>query len=183
MYLRQPDLRYKKTLTFLNQFAEKSDKILDLGTPNPFSELMQKTGYSVQNTNGEDFDNDYQKIAEYDFDCLTSFEVFEHLFAPYNLLKAIQPKSGKEIKLIVSVPLKVWFSKAYWNKDNEWDRHYHEFEPRQFDWLLEKTGWQIIHKETWTSPARFAFGIRPLLRYIFPSYYFVYAVKRNTKNK
>jgi hypothetical protein len=173
-----PDLRYKKTFEFFKKFASQSDKILDLGTPNPFSELMIRKGYSVQNTKGEDFDPEFARIATYDFDCLTSFEVFEHLMAPYNLLNAIQPKEGREIKLITSVPLSVWFSKAYWNKNIEWDRHYHEFEPRQFDWLLEKTGWEILHKETWKSPDRLRFGIRPVLRFLFPGYYFVHAVKR-----
>ncbi len=178
MKKQQANLRYKKTLDYLSKHSSKSERILDLGTPNPFSELMKAEGYQVQNTQGEDFDAEFDKVAAYDFNCMTSFEVFEHLMAPYNLLKALQPKNGSDIKLVASVPLNVWFSKAYWNKQNEWDRHYHEFEPRQFDWLLEKTGWEIIHKETWTSPSRIALGIRPVLRLFFPSYYFVTAVKR-----
>jgi hypothetical protein len=30
-----------------------------------------------------------------------------------------------------------------------WDRHYHEFEDWQLDWLLEKTGWKIIDSQKW----------------------------------
>jgi ribosomal protein S6 len=32
-----------------------------------------------------------------------------------------------------------------------WDRHYHEFEDWQLDWL-EKTGWKIIDSQKWTNP-------------------------------
>jgi hypothetical protein len=168
------DKRFEKTLQFLKQNLDTSKSILDLGTPNLMSVAMKSEGYKVLNTSGEDFDVEFKKIiSSFDVDCYTSFEVFEHLLAPYNILKEI-PK-GK--RLICSVPLNVWFSKAYWNEDNDWDKHYHEFEPRQFDFLLEKTGWTIIKKELWASPDKFRWGIRPLLRYIFPSYYFVVAEK------
>lgn len=168
------DRRFNKTLQFLKDNVNQNEKILDLGTPNLMSKAMQEAGYKVFNTSGEDFDVDFIKIIDsFDVDTYTSFEVFEHLFAPYNLLKEIP--TGK--KLVCSVPLKVWFSKAYWNEANDWDKHYHEFEPRQFDFLLQKTGWKIIKKELWTSPDKFRFGIRPLLRFIFPSYYFVVAEK------
>ena len=175
-----PDLRFKKTLDFLQKNASKDEVFLDLGTMNPFTKIMQEKGYNVSNTQGEDLDDDYKKINDYDFDCITSFELFEHLLAPYNILKEISSED-KTLRIITSVPLKVWFSKAYWNKNDEWDRHYHEFEPRQFDWLLEKAGWKIITSETWTSPAKFQLGFRPLLRYIYPSYYFVHAIKEPKK--
>lgn len=171
-----PNLRYKKTLEFVKKNIPKDEVILDLGTPNPFTQIMKDNGFNPSNTQGEDLDDDYQKINNYDFDCITSFEIFEHLMAPYNLLKEIEPKD-KPIRLISSVPLNVWFSKAHWTKDNPWARHYHEFESRQYDWMLEKAGWKIITSEKWTSPARFALGIRPLLRFIFPSFYFVHAIK------
>ncbi len=166
-------LRFRKTLLFLEKHIGKNEAILDLGTPNLLSRAMHERGYRVTNTRGEDFDEQYREvIAGYPADCYTSFELFEHLLAPYNILKEI-----KHGKLICSVPLKVWFASAYWNNANEWDRHYHEFEPRQFDWLLEKSGWKIVAREKWASPDKFRFGLRPLLRFIFPSFYFVYAVK------
>ncbi|HLV42449.1 MAG TPA: methyltransferase domain-containing protein [Brumimicrobium sp.] len=171
-----PNLRYKKTLEFVKKNLPKDEKILDLGTPNPFTQIMKENGYKASNTKGENLDNDFKKINEYDFDCLTSFEIFEHLLAPYNLLKEVS-STDRPIRLISSVPLSVWFSKAHWNNKNTWARHYHEFEARQYDWLLEEAGWKIISSEKWTSPARFAFGLRPLLRFIFPSYYFVHAIK------
>ena len=57
-----------------------------------------------------------------------------------------------------------------------WDRHYHEFEDWQFDWLLEKSNWKIEKKDKWTSHIK-KIGFRPLLRTITPRYYIVYATK------
>ncbi len=175
-----PNLRYKKTLDFVKKNLPKDELILDLGVMNPFTQVMNDNGYKTSNTQGEDLDDDYKNINNYDFDCITSFEIFEHLLAPYNVLKEISSDT-KDIRLLSSVPLNVWFSKAYWNKNDKWDRHYHEFEPRQYDWLLEKAGWKIISSETWTSPSRHQLGIRPLLRYLYPSYYFVHAIKEAKK--
>lgn len=177
---RIPNRRYRKTLEFLERSIGKEEKILDLGIPNPFSELMARRGFQVSNTKGEDLDIHPAIGSRYDFTCITSFEVFEHLLAPYNLLQQAQPPPGGKITLVASVPLKVWFAKAYWNAKDPWDRHYHEFEPRQFDWLLEKSGWRIIHSEAWASPARLALGIRPFLRFFWPSYYLVHAEKTST---
>ncbi len=37
-------------------------------------------------------------------------------------------------------PVKIMVPSAYRSKTDERDRHYHEFEDWQFDWLLEKQG-------------------------------------------
>jgi len=100
---------------------------------------------------------------------VTAFEIFEHLLAPYNILKELKCN-----KLIASIPLKLWFARAYWNESDDWDKHYHEFEPKQFQFLLEKTGWKIKDSEFWTSPDQNKIGVRPLLRYFYPRYYIVY---------
>ena len=89
--------------------------------------------------------------------------------APYNVLKHIQAKH-----LVASVPLRLWFASAYKSSSDKWDRHYHEFEDWQFDWLLEKAGWKIIKTEKFTNPVN-KLGVRPLLRYFTPRYYLVYA--------
>ena len=57
------------------------------------------------------------------------------------------------------------------------DRHYHEFEDWQLDWLLEKTGWKITAREKFTHPVK-KLGFRPLLRYFTPRYYVVYAERK-----
>jgi hypothetical protein len=80
----------------------------------------------------------------------------------------------KASKLITTVPLKLWFASAYRSKTDKWDRHFHEFEDWQFDWLLEKSGWQIRKSEKWSSPVN-KIGFRPILRKFTPRYYAVYA--------
>jgi len=164
-----PKKRYQHTLRFLEEVITKEDRILDLGVTNPFSELMKKEGFQVTNTVGEDLDLDTSAVRTTDFDTVTAFEIFEHFVSPFNTLKDIQAK-----KLVASVPLRLWFAPAYRSKTDMWDRHYHEFEDWQFDWLLEKAGWKIIKSEKFTNPVK-KFGIRPILRKFTPRYYLVYA--------
>lgn len=166
-----PNKRYKKTIEFLNQHIPKNSSILDLGVVNPFTNFMQNEGYKVQNTNGEDLDTDTSSIENSDAEVVTAFEIFEHLLSPLTVLKSI-----KTDKLVASVPLKLWFSSAYRSKTDQWDRHYHEFEDWQFDWLLEKAGWKIIARDKWTNPTK-KLGLRPFLRLFTPRYYIVYAEK------
>ena len=166
-----PNKRYQKTLEFLNQHVPKNSKILDLGVVNPFTAFMQNEGFIVENTKGEDLDLNITAIENSNAEILTAFEIFEHLVSPLTVLKAT-----KATKLVASVPLRLWFSKAYQSKTDQWDRHYHEFEDWQFDWLLEKAGWKIVARNKWTNPTK-KIGIRPFLRLFTPRYYIVYAEK------
>ena len=150
-------------------------KILDLGTPNDFSEIMKNAGYEVENTKGENLDIDFKIVSESDADLITAFEIFEHMLAPFNLLNSLKNK-----KLIASIPLKLWFASAYWKENDDWDKHYHEFEVKQFNFLLEKSGWNIIKYEKWTPYKRFKLGIRPFLRMFTNRYYIVYCERQKT---
>lgn len=171
MYTKIPHRRYRNTLLFLQAVLPAPATILDLGVKNPFSEIMEQNGYTVYNTKGEDLDLLPEIVKEYKVDAVTAFEIFEHLLAPFNVLKNIE-----STKLIATIPLNLWFAKAYQSKTDKWDRHYHEFEDWQFDWLLEKTGWKIQTTEKWTSPIN-KVGFRPILRKFTPRYYAVYATK------
>jgi len=169
MYKITPKKRYNHTIEFLQSVLPAPAKILDLGIRNELSEILETYGYTVYNTHGEDLDLDFDNVKDFEVDAVTSFEIFEHLIAPFNVLKTI-----KANKLITTVPLKLWFANAYKSKSDKWDRHYHEFEDWQFDWLLEKSGWKIQKTEKWTSPIN-EIGIRPILRKYTPRYYAVYA--------
>ena len=164
-----PNKRFKHTIQFLEKHVAKTESILDLGVVNPFSKIMVKHGFSVENTIGEDLDIDTSTIIKSNSTVVTAFEIFEHLISPFTVLQSI-----KTDKLVASVPLKLWFSSAYRSKTDMLDRHYHEFEDWQFDWLLEKAGWKIIDRQKWTNPTK-KLGIRPLLRWFTPRYYIVYA--------
>ncbi len=164
-----PKKRYKHTLRFLKQFVSEEDRILDLGVENPFSEILKREGFNVSNTSGEDLDLETAAVKSDAYDVVTAFEIFEHLVSPFNVLQDIKAR-----KLVASVPLKLWFASAYRSKTDELDRHYHEFEDWQFDWLLEKSGWRIKKREKFTNPVK-KVGIRPILRRFTPRYYLVYA--------
>ncbi|WP_422105794.1 methyltransferase [Winogradskyella sp.] len=169
-----PNKRFRLTLEFLKKHVDPSESILDLGVKNPFSEIMISEGYKVENTKGEDLDEDQTSIKNSTAEVVTAFEIFEHLLSPYEVLKSIEAN-----KLVISVPLRLWFASAYRSKTDTWDRHYHEFEDWQLDWLLEKTGWTIKDSAKWTNPVK-KFGIRPFLRQFTNRYYIVYA-ERNSK--
>jgi hypothetical protein len=164
-----PNKRFKNTIEFLNKHIPQSKTILDLGVVNPFTQIMKEHGYSVENTKGEDLDIDVTNIVNSKAEVVTAFEIFEHLLSPFTVLKSI-----KADKLVASIPLKLWFSSAYRSRTDMLDRHYHEFEDWQFDWLLEKAGWKIIDSKKWTNPTK-KIGIRPILRWFTPRYYIIYA--------
>tara|TARA_R110002049_G_scaffold6548_19_gene41199 strand:+ start:832 stop:1356 length:525 start_codon:yes stop_codon:yes gene_type:complete len=166
---KYPKKRYRHTLNFLKEHISKEETILDLGVANPFSEILLKEGFKVTNTKGEDLDLDTAVVKTDNFDVITAFEIFEHLVSPFNVLNDI-----KANKLVASIPLKLWFASAYRSETDKWDRHYHEFEDWQFDWLLEKAGWRIKKSEKFTNPVK-KIGIRPILRRFTPRYYLVYA--------
>lgn len=166
-------LRYDKTLDFIKKNAPDASTILDLGTPNSFSKIMEDRGFQVYNTSGQDLDFDYETLKEFkDIELVTALEIFEHLLNPLLVLKNLPAD-----KLVASVPLSLWFAKAYRSKTDPWDRHFHEFEDWQFDWLLEKAGWRILDSVQWCSPQD-KIGLRPLLRRVTPRFYMVYAERQ-----
>ena len=166
---KSEEIRFRKTIRFLEENISKSDMILDIGQPNHLSGFMISQGYKVTNTSeNADLDFDYDIVKE-NFDVVTAFEILEHMVSPFPLLSSI-----KAPKLVASVPLKLWFANAYWNPNDPFDRHYHEFEPKQFHMLLNKAGWEVIKSEKWIIWSFDKIGIRPLLRNITPRYYIVY---------
>lgn len=166
-----PSKRFNLTLQFLKKHVSTAETILDLGVPNPFSKIMEDNGYAVINTKGEDVDNDQTALQAENYEVFTAFEIFEHLLNPYTVLQNV-----KADKVLISIPLRLWFSPAYRSKTDMWDRHYHEFEDWQLDWLLEKAGYKIVDRLKFTHPVK-KLGLRPLLRWITPRYYLVYAEK------
>lgn len=166
-----PNKRFRITLEFLKKHISTSETILDLGVQNPFSKIMEENGYSVINTKGEDLDKNQSTLKNEEYSVFTAFEIFEHLLNPYTILENI-----KCDKVLISIPMRLWFSSAYRSKTDKWDRHYHEFEDWQLDWLLEKTGFKIIDSIQFTHPVK-KIGFRPLLRYFTNRYYLVYAEK------
>ena len=111
-----PNKRYKHTLAFLQKHVPVSASILDLGVDNPFSKIMKEHGYRVANTQGEDLDVDLSTVQKSDADVVTAFEIFEHMVAPFNILREMKAK-----KLVASIPMRLWFSSAYSSTTDPWD--------------------------------------------------------------
>jgi hypothetical protein len=164
-----PSKRFNITLDFLKKHISTDETILDLGVTNPFSKIMNDNGFTVKNTKGEDLDNNQSTLKNEEYSVVTAFEIFEHLLNPYTVLQNV-----KCDKILISIPMRLWFSSAYRSKTDKWDRHYHEFEDWQLDWLLEKTGFKIVDSIKFTHPVK-KIGFRPLLRYFTNRYYLVYA--------
>ena len=164
--------RYDATIEFVEFYVDKKEKILDLGVVNDLSNKLIDSGFQVNNTKGEDLDLDVSAVETEEYDVVTSFEIFEHMLCPFNILRKIKAK-----KLIISVPLKLWFANAYWSNSDERDRHYHEFEPKQLDMLLDKAGWKIVNSKKWISIS-YKMGIRPLLRRFYPRFYVLYCERK-----
>ncbi len=166
---RTLERRFSNSLQFLQTASPPPARILDLGTSNELGIRMQAAGYEVTNTEG-DLEQVRTPLGK-ETDIVTAFEILEHLVSPSNVLRSIQAPI-----LIATVPLRLWFASAYCNPLDPWDRHFHEFEDWQFDWLLEHAGWKIIHTEKWTSYGD-CNGLRPLLRRFTPHYYAVEAIR------
>lgn len=169
---KREELRFQRTHKMLSRFVSTDEIILDLGTPNKLSSFLKGRNYKIESAFGFDFDLEPDKLNEYNYEVLTAFEVLEHLVSPFPLLK-----NTKATKLLATVPLKLWFAKAHRNIQDPYDQHFHEFESWQLDMLLEKAGWQILHREKWIAPTGFL-GIRPLLRKVTPRFYAIYAERK-----
>ena len=96
-------LRFDRTLAFLRASEVAPTKILDLGPDNTFSQIMRQEGFEVVNTGLVDLDTHPEVVADFDVDCVTSFELFEHLVAPYNVLRHLP-----DVPLFATVPLHLW---------------------------------------------------------------------------
>lgn len=165
-------IRANWTVDFVKKHLPSGSKILDLGPKNALSKRLESEGYLVQNAYSNDLDAEFDCASQAGFDAFTSFEVFEHMVSPMPLLKSIQAPL-----LITSIPLSLWFAKAYRGdlNDDPFDEHYHEFEPWQFELLLRKSGWNIEEVEYHRSYKPWSFGLRPLLRRVYPRYMLVFA--------
>jgi len=165
------DQRYVKTFEFLEETLSPPASILDIGNRNELSERLAQKGFDIVNTDG-DLDLDPQSELSEGKDVVTAFEILEHMVAPFNLLRGL-----KAPRLFASVPMRLWFKSAYRNQSEHWDSHFHEFEDWQFDWLLDKSGWEVVRRARWTSPTG-EIGIRPLLRRYTDRYYIVEAKRK-----
>ena len=164
--------RFERTVRFVGETLAPPARLLDVGPDNPLAERLRAEGYAVENTGLADLD-DHPEAAAIEADALVAFEIFEHLVNPLGVLRASPAR-----RLFASVPRRLWFSTAYRSETDRWDRHFHEFEDWQFDWLLETAGFEVVRRERWTPRSQgLPLGVRPLLRRVVPRWYVVEAVR------
>jgi len=90
--------RFDLTIDFIGKHINKDMKILDLGIPNELSEQIKSKGYNVSNTAPRvDLDIDFEIVKSDEYQVITAFEIIEHLFNPFTILKNI--KADKLIAL------------------------------------------------------------------------------------
>lgn len=107
--------RYDKTLSFIQKHLPTERKVLDLGVTNPFSDILKEKGYEVYNTHGEDLDLYPDVVKQFaGIGFVTALEICEHLINPMGVLSQLPCD-----KLIASVPLSLWFAKAYRSKTDK----------------------------------------------------------------
>lgn len=152
----------------MEEAIEPPARLFDLGAENTLGRQLSDAGYSVTYSGPIDLD-EHPEAAAQEADAATAFEILEHLVNPLGVLRHVTA-----IRLFARVPLRLWFATANRNPSDPWDRHYHKFEVWQFDWLLEKAGWRIQRRESWTSPPD---GIALGLRRFTPRHYAIEAVR------
>ncbi|MDT7856227.1 hypothetical protein RQM47_06215 [Rubrivirga sp. S365] len=160
--------RFERTLAFVRAGLPPPARLLDVGPDNALARELRAAGYAVENTGGADLD-DRPEAAGAPADALIAFEVLEHLVNPLGVLRASPAR-----RLFATVPRRLWFAPAYRSATDPRDRHFHEFEDWQFDWLLEKAGWEVVRRERWRpASSGLPLGVRPALRRVTPRWYAV----------
>lgn len=100
--------RFQKTLKFINNLDIKSSKILNFGPSNPLSDFLKNNDFDIVDTGiNQDLDFDYEIVKDKQFDVVIGFEILEHMVSPFPLLNSISAN-----KLVLSVPLSLWFASA-----------------------------------------------------------------------
>ena len=66
--------RYKTTIDFIEKALPEGSRILDLGTPNKFTELLTDKGFTISNTGGEDLDIEPGSVKKHEVDAVTALE-------------------------------------------------------------------------------------------------------------
>jgi hypothetical protein len=77
-----------------------------------------------------------------DFDCysiVTCLDVLEHLLNPLHFLTYLEQYIYDDAKIIISYPHS---NSLFWNQ-----KHWHEFYPNEFKYLLKRSGYEAIQEE------------------------------------
>lgn len=148
--------RTRETIAFCD--IPRYSTVLDIGEPNYLAiQMGREKRVTVINTTS---DLDYEIKPEGVYDYVTCFEVIEHLLNPRTFFDNLHGVTKKLSRVFLSYPSR---PKWFWN-DAE---HFHEYDRMRFEYLLDKTGWEIVREKP-IYVRRWPTGIRPLLRNFMP---------------
>ena len=152
--------RYRKMLKFLETEIQPKDKILDVGSYNPFTEIIhEKYGILCESTYG-DLDRNF-KMLSWQYDFIICADVIEHVFDPYHLLFTLFLHLKRNGKLFISTPIHPYFL-------GMGPGHFHEMDRYRFEKLIKRANFEIIRYETYfpynTHHPKNLIGLRPFLR-------------------
>ena len=115
---------------------------------------------SIINTYSDlDYSIDYNNDAVI-FDYVFCFEVIEHLLNPRLFFDNLNALVHDGSRIFLSYPSR---PKLFWNNDE----HFHEYDKARFNYLLKKTGFEIVRKKN-IYVRKKPNGIRPLIRNFMP---------------
>jgi len=152
--------------------------VLDIGNRNDFGTYLAKTkNLTYYHTGTQDL-NYKLELDMKCFDNIFCFDVLEHLVNPLLFIENLKQYCNANTKIIVSVPRKKF--KWMWAKI-----HWHEFDDKRFNLLINIAGYNIIKGESFIARSSWkqfiGFWIRPYLRllmfWIFPPKSHLYLLK------
>lgn len=164
---RQYQSHLKNTMGYLKDKINPSDVVLDIGSRNPLTELIERRlSVNIHNTIG-DLDDDFA-IPGYFFDKVIYSHTIEHQFNPLHTLLKIKPYLNPKAKIYILLPDR---GKLLWCKG-----HFHEIDEYRMGLLAKRSGFSILSKtkqKVWREWWFYLTGIRPLMRLLF-EYHAVY---------
>jgi len=150
--------RAKETIKFCN--FSKNAIVLDIAENNKMSiYIADEKNITIVNTSG---DLDYVIIPDVDikYKYVTCFQIIEHLMNPRLFFDNLYRIATEDVILYLSYPSRL---KIMWNDEE----HFHEYDRLRFEYLLKKTGWEIV-REKKIYVSIIPNGIRPLVRNFMP---------------
>ncbi len=151
----------------------KAETVLDVGENNPVGNyLASSLELELENTVG-DLDYNFSPSST-KHDVVFCFEVLEHLMSPKYFLLELKKYMHRRTQLFISYPCR---PKLLWT-----DQHFHEYDRKRFQYLLDSTGFRILATENQHFPRplwAYLNGIRPMLRIFINTDRLIYAKRSN----
>jgi len=155
--------RAENTLQFINENVHPIGPFaLDVAGPSPVGKYISSAlGLKYKTTEG-DLDYDPFLLDGVIPSFVLCLEIIEHLMSPKYFLKTLAENTTASIDLIITYPSR---PKFLWTSC-----HFHEYDKKRFEYLVEQSGWKIVARDRKRIPKpfwKYFTGIRTPLRLIY----------------